>query len=136
MTVMQFPGTYTITVILYGNDACYDGYLHTTLFTMVKNKDRQALRQRNTRRKKKQGFDKYKAFYTYVFIQNPEMVFSFEAIGGQTKDRMKRSIWLSISIFLYLSNNQTLLEYQQQQSRVSYNINAYDLSRCRTKIQL
>ena len=45
---------------------------------MVKNKDRRkALRQHNTRRMKEQGFDKYNAFYTYVFVQNDEIVLSY-----------------------------------------------------------
>ena len=58
-----------------------------TLSKMAKNKHQEALRQRNTRRRKKREHDKYKAFYKYVFSQDPELVLSFEARKKkQTKD--------------------------------------------------
>ena len=72
---------------------------------MVKNKDHEALRQRNIRRKKKHEFDKYKAFYTYVFMQDPEIVLSFE--DRQSEERQVEEVNMTcINDFnLYLSNN-------------------------------
>ena len=35
--------------------------------------------QRNIKQRQKQEHDKNKAFYNYVFIQDPEVVLSFEA---------------------------------------------------------
>ena len=46
---------------------------------MVKNRHQEALRQRNIRRRKRREHDKYKAFYKYVFSQDPELVLSYEA---------------------------------------------------------
>ena len=46
---------------------------------MVKNKDREASRQRSILRNRKQEFEKYNAFYNYVFSQEHEIVLSFEA---------------------------------------------------------
>ena len=51
---------------------------------MVKNRHQDALRQRNIRRGKKRQHDKYKAFYNYVFSQDPELILPFEA--RQEKD--------------------------------------------------
>ena len=50
---------------------------------MAKNKDLEALKQQNTRRRKKQEFEKFEALYAYVFTQGPEMVLSF---GGRKAD--------------------------------------------------
>ena len=43
---------------------------------MVKNRDCEAMRQRDIRRRKKQELQKYKAFYSYEFTQEPEIVLS------------------------------------------------------------
>ena len=59
---------------------------------MVKSKDREALMQRNTRRKKKQEFDKYKAFYTHVFMQHPEIVHCRTLDGGQNESIFLESV--------------------------------------------
>ena len=40
---------------------------------MAKNKEREAVRQRLARRKKKQEFDKPKPFYAYILTQDPRL---------------------------------------------------------------
>ena len=46
---------------------------------MVKDKEYQAARQRHARRKKKQEFDKLKAFYAYILTQDQDIFHTFEA---------------------------------------------------------
>ena len=79
---MTFDNAGAVTLVMSApikTTACLQRLITPTLSTMAKNDDREAKRQRNNRLKNQREFDKLKAFYAYVFIQDPDIIRSFEA---------------------------------------------------------